>query len=328
MKVGLVDCDSHNFPNLPLMKIASYHRQKGNQVEFAKMGTYYDLLYVSKIFTESPEPKLPEAGVTFFGGSGYDLETQLPYEVEHSYPDYDLYPDLTRDTAYGFLTRGCPRKNHGFCITPKKDGCISRKNADLSEFWHGQKNIILLDQNLLACSERMDLLKQLSDSRASVDFNGGLDVRYLNDDILHAFQAIKVKEYRFAWDDPTEDLREQFQLFVSSRITSLDHCRVYVLTNYNSSMEENLFRIYSLVSMGLKPFVMIYNKQKYVDDRGRWLPDVAKRFSEQELRNFKVCQFMQRWCARIWILKSCPNFIDYQPYKNWINKGMPVPKSL
>ena len=90
-------------------------------------------------------------------------------------------------------------------------------------------------------------------------------------------------------------------------------------------MEENLFRIYSLVNMGLKPFVMIYNKQKYVDDRGRWLPDVAEKYSEQELRDFKVCQFMQRWCARVWIIKSCPNFNEYQPYKNWIKKGMPVP---
>ena len=76
--------------------------------------------------------------------------------------------------AYGFLTRGCPRKNHRFCITPKKDGCISRKAADLAEFWHGQRKILLLDQNLLACKERMELLGQLAASGAEVEFNGGM----------------------------------------------------------------------------------------------------------------------------------------------------------
>ena len=106
MRVGLVDCDSHNFPNLPLMKISSYHKKLGNIVEFADLGTYYDVLYVSKIFTESKEPELPDYGVMFWGGSGYDLENQLPEEIEHCYPDYSLYPKLTKDTAYGFLTRG------------------------------------------------------------------------------------------------------------------------------------------------------------------------------------------------------------------------------
>ena len=96
MRVGVVDCDSHNFPNLPLMKISSYHKQLGNIVKFADVGTYYDVLYVSKIFTESKEPDLPDYGVMFWGGSGYDLENQLPEEIEHCYPDYSLYPKLTK----------------------------------------------------------------------------------------------------------------------------------------------------------------------------------------------------------------------------------------
>lgn len=89
---------------------------------------------MSKIFTETKEPEPPKAGIIFRGGSGYDLENTLPDQIEHIYPDYSLYPQFTKDTAYGFLTRGCPRKNHRFCITPKKDGCISRKAADLAEF--------------------------------------------------------------------------------------------------------------------------------------------------------------------------------------------------
>ena len=86
-------------------------------------------------------------------------------------------------------------ENHTFCITPGKDGHISRKVADLSEFWDGQKNIVLLDQNLLACKERMELLYQLSESKARVDFNGGMDVRFLNEDVIEALRKIRVKEY-------------------------------------------------------------------------------------------------------------------------------------
>lgn len=94
MRVGLIDYDSHNFSNFPLMKISFYHKQLGNTVEFADMGTYYDVLYVSRIFTESKEPELPDYSVMLWGGSGYDLENRLPEEIEH------CYPELTKDTVY------------------------------------------------------------------------------------------------------------------------------------------------------------------------------------------------------------------------------------
>lgn len=120
MRIGLIDCDSHNFPNLPLMKISSYYKKLGTEVSFAQQGTYYDELFISKIFTESKEPVLPAHGILHRGGSGYDLENRLPEEIEHCYPDYGLYPELTRDTAYGFLTRGCPRKTIPFALHRRK----------------------------------------------------------------------------------------------------------------------------------------------------------------------------------------------------------------
>lgn len=218
------------------MKISSYHKNKGDAVEFASSGSHYEKLYVSKIFTESKEPELPESDEIFRGGSGYNLKNALPYEMEHTYPDYSLYPMLTKDTAFGFLTRGCPRKNHEFCITPQKDGCVSRKVADLKEFWRGQKRIVLWDQNLLACNERMELLEQLAGSHAQVEFNGGMDVRFLNEEVLFALGKIKVKDYHFAWDDPWENLQEQFRLFRDAGLTAAGQCSVYVLTNYWSTM--------------------------------------------------------------------------------------------
>lgn len=328
MKIGLIDCDSYHFPNLPLMKLSAYYKAKGNNVEFAKKDGEYEVLFVSKIFTETKEPELPKAGIIFRGGSGYDLENTLPDQIEHIYPDYSLYPQFTKDAAYGFLTRGCPRKNHRFCITPKKDGCISRKAADLVEFWHGQRKILLLDQNLLACKERMELLGQLAASGAEAEFNGGMDVRFLNEEIIAVLRKIRVKDYHFAWDDPRELLEEKFRFFKESGLKTKNQCRVYVLTNYWSSMEEDLYRIYTLREMGYMPFVMIYDKQKFVDRNGRWLPDAAKRYSKRELQAFKVCQHMQRWCGQIQILTKCPRFEEYEPYRRWVEKGKPVPGDI
>lgn len=174
MNIGLFDVDSHNFPNLPLMKISAYHKLRGDNVEWADHITHYDKIYVSKVFGEEytkDDYTIFNADEIVFGGTGYaitiengkevyhkDRDPDLPYEIEHIYPDYSLYPELTKDTAYGFLTRGCCN-NCSFCIVSEKEGMCSRKVADLSEFWNGQKHIKLLDPNILACKERKELLR-------------------------------------------------------------------------------------------------------------------------------------------------------------------------
>ena len=208
MKIGLIDIDSHNFPNLPIMKISAHHKSKGDSVEFANPNMHYDKVYMSKIFTESKEPEVTiNCDNIIQGGSGYDLENKLPNDIEHTYPDYSIYPNY--DFAVGWLTRGCPRVNHTFCITPTKDGCKSLKVADLSEFWTNQKKIVLLDQNILACKDKIELLSQLQETKAEIEFNGGMDIRFLNDDIIDSLRKIKIKDYHFAWDDPREKLEEK-----------------------------------------------------------------------------------------------------------------------
>lgn len=63
------------FFNFSLMKISFYHKQMENTVEFTDMGTYYDVLYVSKIFTESKEPEMSsDYGRMLLNGIGYELD--------------------------------------------------------------------------------------------------------------------------------------------------------------------------------------------------------------------------------------------------------------
>ncbi|MCM1192005.1 MAG: hypothetical protein NC123_18315 [Butyrivibrio sp.] len=176
MKIGLIDVDGHNFPNLPLMKLSAWHKSQGDSVKwydplFDSMGEPLDKVYMSKVFSFTPDYQYHvNAKEVIKGGSGYCIslengkevyhkenDSQLPYEVEHIYPDYSLYPELTKDTAYGFMSRGCPR-GCDFCHVEAKEGRMAYKVADLSEFWRGQKNIVLLDPNPIACREWKDIL--------------------------------------------------------------------------------------------------------------------------------------------------------------------------
>lgn len=146
MKVGLIDVDQFSlkrakFPNLALMKISAWHKTRGDAVDWWNGYEEYDRVYMSKVFDETYTQDMDEPFNTkevFKGGTGYSMDSRLPDEIEHIYPDYSLYPKLTENKAYGFLTRGCPRGCH-FCIVADKEGRRSYKVADLDEWWRGQK---------------------------------------------------------------------------------------------------------------------------------------------------------------------------------------------
>ena len=299
MKIGLIDVDGHNYPNLALMKLSAWHKAAGDEVEWWQGFAEYDRVYMSKIFDNTYSPDIPEpanAKEIVKGGTGYGLENKLPDEVEHIYPDYSIYPEYTKDTAYGFLTRGCPRACH-FCIVSAKEGRCSVKVADLSEWWRGQKNIVLMDANILACPDHIDLLRQLKESKAVVDINQGLDARLLTEQNISLLGGIKIKEIHFAWDymKYSASVIRGLELYAkhAKRKPHGNYATVYCLTNYDTTMEENLYRIYTLRDMGYAPYVMVYDK-----------PNAPQEIKE-----------LQRWCNCKWIFKTCPSFENYNRQK-------------
>lgn len=294
MRIGLIDVDGHNFPNLALMKISAYHKAMGDEVEWCFPLDHYDIVYQSKVFDDTYSPDIewmPMADKVIKGGTGYGLGDKLPDEIEHIYPDYSIYPELTDNTAYGFLTRGCPRAC-SFCIVAEKEGRKSYKVADLNEFWQGQKKIVLLDPNILACREHIDLLQQLVNSKAYVDFNQGLDIRLANEQNIALLNAIKVKEIHFAWDNANDDLKPYFERYktLAKHKPHGHYGTVYCLTNFGSTMDENLYRIYTLRDLGYDPYVMIYDKPN----------------APREIRD------LQRWCNNKWIFRTSDMFEDYK----------------
>lgn len=264
MRIGLIDVDGHNFPNLCLMKISAWHKSKGDTVEWCNLFERYDRVYMSRVFDDTYTDDFLtaiNADEIIKGGTGYGLDNKLPDEIEHIYPDYSLYPDLTKNTAYGFLTRGCPN-DCPFCVVSKKEGRKSIKVADLSEFWNGQKNIKLLDPNLLACKEHLELLRQLVDSGATIDFTQGLDARLLTEKNVKLLSRVKVKMVHFAFDLLKNEKKIIEGLRLYKEATGIDERKtgVYILTNFNTTHEEDLYRVYKVRDMGYMPYVMIYDK--------------------------------------------------------------------
>lgn len=290
MKIGLIDVDGHNFPNLALMKISAYHKQQGDSVEFVNLfGGEYDKVYQSKVFTFTPDfVYTPKTKQIVKGGTGYDLDNYLYFDIENCYPDYELYN--IKDTAYGYLTRGCPRRCP-FCIVGKKEGLSSQRVSDLDEFWKGQKYIKLLDPNLLVCRDRIELLSQLAESKAYVDFTQGLDARCLNDEAIDLLMKIKIKMIHFAWDNMQDSgiIIQNLTEFKKKSKINVRKLGVYVLTNYNTNMGQDLYRIYTLRDLGYRPYVMIYQKWKA---------------SKQLLK-------MQRWVNARQIFEKVDKFEDY-----------------
>lgn len=293
MKIGLIDVDSHNFPNLALMKLSAYHKGRGDSVFWWNGFEQYDRVYKSRVFTDLYSEDIDyciNADEVIKGGTGYDLQNKLPDEIEHYYPDYELYN--IKDKAFGFLTRGCPR-SCPFCIVSEKEG-NTHTVADLSEFWRGQKEIILMDSNITASKDCERLFEDLIKSRALINFEGGLDVRLLTDKGAEQLNRMRTSMIHFAWDNyefRTYEKLKRIRPLLKKRDRLI---RVYVLTNYNTTHAQDLERVYKLRELGYDPFVMVYNKST--------APDITKK--------------LQRWCNNKFVFRSCEYFADYQKGTN------------
>ncbi len=265
MKIGLIDVDGRNFPNLVLMKLSTYHKTKGDTIEFINIMKTYDVVYNSKVFTYSKDSDFSvSAREIIKDGAGYygsDIFKKiLPIEIEHIKPDYSLYSFIKKykGCAFGFLTRGCPNKCN-FCIVPEKEGNI-KAYADIDDFLDNRKIAILMDNNVLASEHGLKQIEKIVDKKIRIDFNQGLDAKIIaeNPDIAKLLSKVKwYKPLRMACDSKgqMEYVEKATRLLRKYGCTPKNYF-IYVLVKNN--IKDVSERTQFLIELKLKPFAQAY----------------------------------------------------------------------
>lgn len=278
MKIGLIDVDGHNFPNLALMKISAHHKSIGNDVSWYDCFNNYDIVYKSKVFTFTNDFNYEiRADEIIKGGTGYNMDNDL--FCDNQIPDYDLYSNCSwykKDVSYGFLTRGCIRKCE-WCVVPKKEGLL-KPYMDIEYVAQRNKKVVLMDNNILASDYGLDQIKKIIDLGIYVDFNQGLDARIIaeNDDIAQLLSKVKwLKQLRMACD--TFGMMKYVQE-ATLKLRKYD-CKpneffIYVLLR---DLDDSYERINFCKTLNLKAFAQPYrdfnNKNQIIP---RWQTDMAR----------------------------------------------------
>lgn len=290
MIVRLIDVDS-KIPNLALMKISSYHKKLGDNVDFYNplFDQDIDLLYVSKIFTFSSMPLyLPQKCKIIYGGTGYDISKKLPEEIENEIDlDYSLYSDC--DYSIIFTTRGCIR-NCKFCLVRQKEGLIH--DVSICNLNKNSKFIKILDNNFFASDSWKHRLSILKSYNQPLEFNQGIDLRILNEEMCIELSKCKIKQIYCAFDNYKDKAIVVEKIKLLSKYIKPYKITCYVLVGFETKEinEKDLERVEILRSLKVNPFAMgyidfndkYYQKSKSVKDFCRWV-------NRKEL--FKSCKW-------------------------------------
>lgn len=292
MRIGLIDVDGYKgYPNYALMKISAYHKHKKDKVEWVNKSTEYDIVYSSKVFTftEDYDYNGIKTKQLIQGGTGYNITSKLPAEIEnYNRLDYSIYPKC--DFSMVFFSRGCIRKCK-FCIVSKKEGYITPVKA--TPLNKNGKWIDVLDNNFFANPNWKQALEILKKKNQPINFRG-VDLRILTDDQAIELNKVKIKNSIYiAWDNPKEDLEPQLSQLVKH--IKPYKLRCYVLVGYNSTIAEDLHRIYTLQKYNILPYVMVYKDYENPQEKTPYQKDLC------------------RWANNVFVFKKCPNFKDYEP---------------
>jgi len=279
--IALFDIDS-KIPNLALMKLSRYHKELGDTVSLYDplWSSTYDKIYASKIFNFSSDALLTEQMIV--GGTGHDLKVELPEEIERLQPDYSLYG---YPHAIGFTMRGC-RFACKFCVVPRKEG-RPKSNSTIKEIWdqRGSEDsnfIVLLDNDFFGNPEWRERIREIQDLELRVNFSQGLNIRIITEEQAQALSSVnfrglsgKTRRVHFAWDLFN---KKQEQLIDAGIKRCLDagikpyQMTFYVLVGFNTSSEEDLYRVEKLRGYGVDPYVMPYNRgDLYQKKFARWV---------------------------------------------------------
>lgn len=256
MKIGLISVDGKSgFPNLALMHLSAWHKAAGDEVEWWNGFIHYDRVYMSKVFTFTPDfETVIDADEVIRGGTGYKDYGCLAPEIEATPPDYSLYPDC--HYAIGFLTRGCIR-SCPWCIVPKKEGNI-RPAATWQEIKRpDSREIVFLDNNVLACDHGLEQIEDMGGKPVWVDFNQALDARLITPEVARMLAKLHWIRFVRLSCDTSEMLPviEQATAYMKEAGIAKSRFWAYALVQ---DVEEAERRVLALDRMGVEPFAQPY----------------------------------------------------------------------
>lgn len=290
MEIGLIAVDSKH-PNLALMKISRYHKQKGDYVGWYNGISHYDKVYAAKVFTFTPDyGYFINADEVEKGGTGYDLHKVLPEEIDRLQPDYSIYPQINLKTAYGFLTRGCPNKCK-WCVVPQKEGNI-HSYMDVDEIAvDGRTDLVLMDNNVLASDYGLAQIEKIVERKYRVDFNQALDARLVTDDVAKLLAKVRwLNHIRFGCDTPKQvvECEKAMALIDSYRDTPMHYLLYTIIIGDIGECYERTshFRGNDRVRMVAQPYRDFNNPKQVIP---QWQKDMARWAMRREL--YAVCDF-------------------------------------
>lgn len=298
MKIGLIDIDG-KLPNLALMKISNFYKSIGVQVEFVQAGKHYDKIYASCLFTwnrkKCIELKEKYGDKLILGGTGWDFiekdgrlteitHTELAPEIENCTPDYDLYPvsmiyekackggiaskasklkksETIVNMGVGFTSRGCIRHCE-FCIVHPKEGCF-HDVAEIKDIINPRSNVITLyDNNFTADPFFMDKIKEIKERNLIINISQGIDVRLMTEEKAKALSEIRhLRSLHYAWDLMQYEDQVIKGIKILSKYVKPYKQMCFVLAGFNTTFEEDMYRIKKLTELNIKPYIMKYNKR-------------------------------------------------------------------
>lgn len=274
MKIKVIDMDS-KIPNLALMKISAWHKSQGDEVGFNIENP--DKIYISCIFSKNAEiargraTLYPDAEIDI-GGSGIDLKKTLPEEIEKIKPDYDLYPSTY---SQGYTSRGCIRKC-SFCVVPEKEGGISEAQHP-SEFHDSRfDTCMIMDNNLFAAPPhwQAEVFDWFIKNKVKMLSPQGWDIRLLTEGKAKCLKAVRhAGMIHFAWDNMKDEpeVMRGIEILKDAGFNLRRHkISFYVLCGYNTTEQEDLYRVNLLRSLGVGAYVMRYRHTSFLNRLARW----------------------------------------------------------
>jgi len=301
MRIGLIDIDRTGFPNLALMKLAAWHKAKGDEVTLMRHAGSADRLYAATVFSwNRPAAIHLRARGVIVGGTGIDIQTKLPPEVEAMRPDYSLYGI---DYGMGYLMRGCIWRCK-FCVVPEKEG-NAREVAQIDDLLNRDSKrarpfVVLLDNEFFfKIAWAIDRLHEFTERGIDYCPSQGLDVRVVTPELAEAVKQSPYwnlkhtyRQITFAFDDLAIEARYRrgVEMLLEAGIPA-GNLQSFVLVGFNSTLADDLRRIEIIRGYGIDPYVMAYRDlQTGHKSTVRELQNLARWVNR---RLYKVCAFAE-----------------------------------